>query len=197
MVVQRVDNALGVGIPGIDDVASLLLRLVADLREASFQSRVGAVETGLHTKPKVTESLLHGGDVVLLRQLVLVTHSLNQLLGLAAAVLQRLDDVQVTHLGGIDNPFCREADLSGHLLDSSLYIAATLLQGVEVDVERLRELAQCEAVTLYRLLDAVGIRSVLQLGADGVQLGLCFDTLRGSRSRTVSVSTETESTVTE
>ena len=197
MAVQRVDDALGVGIPGIDDVASLLLRLVADLREASFQSRVGAVETSLHTKPKVTESLLHGGDVVLLRQLVLVTHSLNQLLGLAAAVLQRLDDVQVSHLGGIDNPFCREADLPGHLLDSGLYIAATLLQSIEVNVERLCELAQCEAVTLYRLLDAVSIRSVLQLGADGVQLGLRLDTLRGSRSRTVSVSTETESTVTE
>lgn len=197
MVVQRVDNALGVGIPGIDDVAGLLLRLVADLREASFQSRVGAVETGLHTETEVTESLLHGGDVVLLCQLVLVPHSLNQLLGLAAAVLESLDDVQVTHLGGIDNPFCREADLSGHLLDSSLYIAATLLQGVEVDVERLRELAQCEAVTLYRLLDAVSIRSVLQLGADGVQLGLRLDALRGSSSRTVSVSTETESTVTE
>ena len=134
MIVQSVDYALGVCIPRSNYVTSLLLRLVTHLREAPFKARIGTVKTCLHTKSEVAKALLHRGDGILLSELIFIPHSLNELLSLAAAVFDSLNDIAVTHIHGVDNSLSRETNLASNLLNSRLNIASTFLKCVEVNL---------------------------------------------------------------
>lgn len=186
MAVQSVDDTLRVCCSGIDDVAGLFLRVIAYLGESSFETGVRAVESGKHTV-----------DDVFLSELVFVTHSEDRLLGVAAAVFERLYDVAIAHICGIDYAFGRETHLSGNCLYGGLYVAAALLQGVEVNVQGLCKLAQSETIALYSLFDAVGVLVVLQLRANGIELCLRFNALRGCCGGSHSIASETKTTISE
>ena len=150
MIVQRVDNALRVVLSGTDDVAFVLLCLESGLRESLRNSL-----------PEVTLPVAKFARLLANLQIHAALEIGNLTLGLAATVLQRLNNIAIAHVYCVYNPFCGEAYLPGYLLNCCLYIAAALLQSVEVDVKGLRKLAQSEAVSLDSLFDAICVLVVL------------------------------------
>ena len=157
MTVQSINDTLSIGVAGSNDVASLLLSVVTNLCKASFKTRIGTVETCLHTKAQITYALLNRIDCVFLCKLILEAHTLYELLSLAAAVFESLNDIAVAHIDSVDNTLSGETNLACNLLDSSLNIATTLLQRVEVNVKSLCKLADSKAITLNSRLNAIGI----------------------------------------
>ena len=108
MPCQGVDDALGVVLTCTDDVTLVLLHLETEIRSCSFYTSVG-----------IAKALLHLVNDVLLAHLVLITHTDNVLLGLAAAILQRYCHLQVTLRNSVDYSLCRVSYLTAKLLDAS------------------------------------------------------------------------------
>ena len=117
MGVQHVNLTLACGIDGLHDLASLLLTCKAEL-----------TETTLHASSDVVHTLLQGVRLLQVLDLVLITHFQDRLLSVAAAILDSLNDIAVTHVHGIDYSFCRETNLTAKSLDSRLHGTYCLLQ---------------------------------------------------------------------
>ena len=135
MIVQRVDNALRVILSGTDNVALVLLRL---------ESRCGKSLRNCLTE--VALSVAEFARLLANLQIHVSPEICNLSLGLAATILQGLDNITIAHVHSVNYSFCGKSYLPGNLLDCCLYIAATLLQSVEINVKRLRKLAQCKAI---------------------------------------------------
>jgi len=106
MAVERVDDALRVGLSRVDDVARLLLRLVGRGGEAL---RYGLSEVALPA--------LEGVRLLAVGQLVLIAHLEDCLLCLAAAVLKSVCHGCVARLHGVDNTLGAETNSTTDLLN--------------------------------------------------------------------------------
>ena len=91
------------------------------------------------------------------RQLVLVALLNDSLLRSAAAVLNGLNDVAVTHVDGVDNSLSREANLTTNLVNSRLNAADSVLQAVEITVKIASKLANSTAIAFDSIHEKVAV----------------------------------------
>ena len=166
MACQGVDNALGVVLTCTDDVTLVLLHLETEVRSCSFYTSVG-----------IAKALLHLVNDVLLTHLVLITHTDNVLLGLAAAILKRNCHLQVPLRNSVDYSLCRESYLTAKLLDACLDATDRVLQGVEVTVQIACQHLKVVAVTLDGTHQQVAVLIVCHLVAQTLDLALNLCTL--------------------
>ena len=166
MVVENINDALGVVLARVLQVANDRLDEVAEVTETSLQPSIG-----------VAEPLLHCVDDVLLPQLVLVAHTVDVLLGGAATVLQLLDDVEVSEVRCVDYSLCAETNLAAYILDCCLDAANGRLQRIEVAIQVSRQSLQVLVVALDCSHQQVAVVVVAHLIAKAVNLRLDFGTL--------------------
>ena len=174
VVVQGINNTLGIGVYVIDNIASLLLSFIPYLRETLSDDSAD-----------ITLAVAKFASIFAVLKLNIGTEVCNLALSLAAAILKNLDNITVAKINCVNNTLSRKAELTSDLLNSCLNIAATLLKSVEVEIKCLRKSADSKCITLNSVLNTVSIRSVLQLSTNDIELSLSFNTLSAC---TISVS---------
>ena len=111
MIVESVGYKTCVVLTCSDDVALILCQLIAEGRETTLDAAVHEVQATLEG----VGLLLHTVQNVLLSQLVFVTHLNDVLLGLAAAVLQLLNNVQISQVCSVDDTLAATSSAVGTL----------------------------------------------------------------------------------
>ena len=110
--------------------------------------------------------------------MLLVAHTDDVLLGLAAAVLQLLDDVEVSEVRCVYYSLCTETNLAAYVLDCCLHATDCILQLVHIAVKILRQLTKSNIVALHCVHQESRIIAVLHLCAKARNLILQFRVLQ-------------------
>lgn len=168
MVIQGVQNPLGINFTGTDDVALILL---------SLETKLG--ESLRHGNTQITLTVAQFISLLANLEIDIALHTDELFLSFAAAILNSGKNTAIATFHSSNNLLSTVPHLIAETGNTCTDVAATIFEGIVVNIQHLGKFPNISINAHHGTLDAIGVLIILQLSADSLKLVLNFDILLG------------------
>lgn len=166
MVIQSIQNPLGINFTGTDDVALVLLGLETKLGESLR-----------HSNTQITLTIAQFISLLANLEIDIALHTDEFFLSFAAAILNSGKNTAITTFHSSNNLFRTVPHLIAETGNTRTDVAATIFEGIVVNIQHLGKFPNISINAHHGTLDAIGVLIILQLGADSLKLILHLNVL--------------------